>query len=326
MVDLEALEPEAAEVEERLGPLRRREFSDFNLGALRAELPGMVGEAEADIAPEGHEKAVDHFLCAFGAKDTQRLRCAAGPALVEEVRHVGDVVGVHVREDGDVDFRRPDACWHEPASRAPTAVDKHVRVTGHYDITGAAPVSVGQWRAGAKKDDLKALAHTADQVADGLRGRGIAKFGLQRVTVEEYRPAWPGRKAAGLFSRPSALVWHGVAALQRCRALEEAMNRKRWIGGGAIAVALLGAAAGIAAGQGDDNEQPITGDALERASAAALAHTGGGRVTETEQGDEDSFYEVEVTLDDGSQVDVQLDESFNVVGSEAEAEGEGDDD
>ena len=33
-------------------------------------------------------------------------------------------------------------------------------------------------------------------------------------------------------------------------------------------------------------------------------------------GDEESYYEVEVTLDDGSQVDVQLDERFEVVGTE----------
>jgi uncharacterized membrane protein YkoI len=62
----------------------------------------------------------------------------------------------------------------------------------------------------------------------------------------------------------------------------------------------------------------ITGADLDAASAAALAHTGEGRVTETEVGDEESYYEVEVTLDDGSEVDVQLDEAFNVVGSETE--------
>ena len=57
-----------------------------------------------------------------------------------------------------------------------------------------------------------------------------------------------------------------------------------------------------------------------RPSEAALAETGGGRVTGTEVGDEESYYEVEVTLDDGSQVDVQLDENFAVVGSEADVE------
>jgi hypothetical protein len=41
-------------------------------------------------------------------------------------------------------------------------------------------------------------------------------------------------------------------------------------------------------------------------------------VTGTEVGDEESYYEVEVTLDDGTQVDVQLDKGFRVVGSEAD--------
>ena len=56
--------------------------------------------------------------------------------------------------------------------------------------------------------------------------------------------------------------------------------------------------------------------------------TGGGEVTETEVGDEESYYEVEVTLDSGDQVDVQLDEDFQIVGSKTEGpEGdEGDDD
>ena len=76
----------------------------------------------------------------------------------------------------------------------------------------------------------------------------------------------------------------------------------------------------------DDNgtETAITGDALDRASEAALAHTGGGRVTGSEVDDEESKYEIEVTLDNGDQVDVQLDERFNVVG--AENDGSGDDD
>jgi uncharacterized membrane protein YkoI len=92
------------------------------------------------------------------------------------------------------------------------------------------------------------------------------------------------------------------------------------------AAAIVGVAAGATgiavAGGGDDNEAPITGDALDRASAAALEATGGGSVTETEVGDEESYYEVEVTLDDGRQVDVQLDEDFNVVGQEGDSESE----
>jgi hypothetical protein len=106
-------------------------------------------------------------------------------------------------------------------------------------------------------------------------------------------------------------------------------KRALWmIAGAVLALAIFaGGAAGIAVATGavgDGNEQPITGTALERASAAALAHTGGGRVTETEVGDEESLYEVEVTLDDGSQVDVQLDENFNVVGDKVDHEDSND--
>ena len=43
-------------------------------------------------------------------------------------------------------------------------------------------------------------------------------------------------------------------------------------------------------------------------------------------GDEESYYEVEVTRDDGSQIDVQLDRQFNVVGGEADEESSDDDD
>jgi uncharacterized membrane protein YkoI len=98
----------------------------------------------------------------------------------------------------------------------------------------------------------------------------------------------------------------------------------------AVAAALVvgaGAASGgaaIAAGGDDDaTETPITGSALDNATAAALEHTGGGRVTGTEVGDEESYYEVEVTLGDGRQVDVQLDKSFNVVSSEGDREEPG---
>ena len=43
-------------------------------------------------------------------------------------------------------------------------------------------------------------------------------------------------------------------------------------------------------------------------------------MTDTEVGDEDSYYEVEVTLADGRQVDVQLDENFNVVQSRPDSD------
>ena len=93
------------------------------------------------------------------------------------------------------------------------------------------------------------------------------------------------------------------------------------------ALAVGGASYAVAGGADDDDtDHPITGSDLEEASKAALEHTGKGRVTETEVGDEESYYEVEVTLDDGSQVDVQLDEQFDVVSDEADDGSEPDDD
>jgi uncharacterized membrane protein YkoI len=92
-----------------------------------------------------------------------------------------------------------------------------------------------------------------------------------------------------------------------------------------VAVAALaagGAAIATASGGGDDDksEQAISGGALDQASKAALAQTGGGEVTDTEVGDEESYYEVEVTKSDGSQVDVQLDRNFQVVGTEGDSD------
>jgi uncharacterized membrane protein YkoI len=103
-------------------------------------------------------------------------------------------------------------------------------------------------------------------------------------------------------------------------------KRTKLIIAGSAVVVALGTGVGIAAagsgGDDDGSETPITGSDLDKASEAALEETGGGEVTETEVGDEESYYEVEVTLDDGSQVDVQLDRDFNVVGNEADNETE----
>jgi uncharacterized membrane protein YkoI len=97
------------------------------------------------------------------------------------------------------------------------------------------------------------------------------------------------------------------------------MTAKRTLITGAAVVALAAGGAAVAGAAGDDDatERPITGAALDRARAAALAHTP-GRVTATEAGDEEGAYEVEVTRADGSQVDVHLDGDFQVIGSEGE--------
>ena len=89
-----------------------------------------------------------------------------------------------------------------------------------------------------------------------------------------------------------------------------------------MALALGGAAIAGATGGGDDDasEQAISGSALGRASSEALDHTGGGKVTGTEVGDEEGYYEVEVTRADGTQVDVHLDRNFQVLDSAGDRE------
>jgi hypothetical protein len=84
---------------------------------------------------------------------------------------------------------------------------------------------------------------------------------------------------------------------------------------GVLVVAVLTAGVAIAATSGDD-DQPLTGSTRDRAVNAALEHTGGGTVVETEMGDDGAAYGVEIRRQDGSQVEVNLDEDFKVIGQE----------
>ena len=91
------------------------------------------------------------------------------------------------------------------------------------------------------------------------------------------------------------------------------------------ALAVGGAAiAGAAGGDDDAADKPISGSALKQASAAALEHTGGGSVTETEAGDEEGAYEIEVKLKDGSSADVHLNKDFKVLSQVSDDDKGGD--
>lgn len=125
----------------------------------------------------------------------------------------------------------------------------------------------------------------------------------------------------------------GAGRITTLKATQEVgMSKRVKIVSAAVSALVLAAGGvGIAVATGDDEDdgrqQAITGGALERASEAALDHVGGGEVTETEAGDEESYYEVEVTRPDGGQVDVQLDRDFRVVGDAADDDAEsGEDD
>jgi uncharacterized membrane protein YkoI len=81
------------------------------------------------------------------------------------------------------------------------------------------------------------------------------------------------------------------------------------LGGGTFAIA-----SAQGSSQGDAGETPLTGEVLTKASAVALDAVGSGSVTATEaNGDDGAAYEVEVTLANGDQVDVELDANFAVV-------------
>ncbi|QHC67745.1 hypothetical protein GSU68_15010 [Rathayibacter sp. VKM Ac-2759] len=69
-----------------------------------------------------------------------------------------------------------------------------------------------------------------------------------------------------------------------------------------------------AAGSPAVDPDDLVGDELARAGEAALAAVGGGTVTEAERSDDaDHAYDVEVTREDGTDVDVDLDASFAVI-------------
>ena len=100
------------------------------------------------------------------------------------------------------------------------------------------------------------------------------------------------------------------------------MRRRTKVGAAvAGAVIVVGLGAGVATASALDDDVPLTGSDLERASEAALAETGGGEVVDSEA-NEESAYEVEVNLDDGRQVEVHLDENFAVVDTSENEEGD----
>ena len=105
------------------------------------------------------------------------------------------------------------------------------------------------------------------------------------------------------------------------------MNRRNRLIALAIALVAIAAGTGIVIANGAaDDDAPLVGPDLDRATEAALAHTGGGTVIESEVGDDGAAYGIEIRLDDGSVVEVNLDETFNVIGSEPDDDGANEDD
>ncbi|MDY0892166.1 PepSY domain-containing protein [Frigoribacterium sp. CFBP9030] len=71
---------------------------------------------------------------------------------------------------------------------------------------------------------------------------------------------------------------------------------------------------------GDRDDAELTGADYDRASAAAIEAAGGGVVTDADRSDDrDVAYEVDVRLDDGTEVDVDLDADFGVVRTDVDS-------
>ena len=104
------------------------------------------------------------------------------------------------------------------------------------------------------------------------------------------------------------------------------MSKRKLIVAVVAVLAVLGAGSGVVLASASDDDKPLKGEALDQASSAALEHVGGGTVVETEVGDDGSAYGVEVRKDDGSVVEVNLDENFKVIGAEPDDDGPNDSD
>lgn len=109
------------------------------------------------------------------------------------------------------------------------------------------------------------------------------------------------------------------------------MNRKKKatiaLAGAATVAAMSGGGVAIASSTGDGGEGTVTGPGAERATDAALEATGGGSANSVELDSENgATWEVEVTQLDGDTVDLRLDDSFEVVVIEGDAEEAGEHD
>ena len=107
-----------------------------------------------------------------------------------------------------------------------------------------------------------------------------------------------------------------------------AINLRTLVIAAAVAMLVALGGAGIAYANGGDSGEQVTGPDAQKAKSAAIAAVGGGTVTEVERDDGNGTgaFEVEVTREDGSQLEVHLDGDYNVVGQQADDDGPNDKD
>lgn len=129
-----------------------------------------------------------------------------------------------------------------------------------------------------------------------------------------------GKKAVLITGIAAAAVILGGATVAVAASAQTAALRLP--DAGAVAGAVdrsIRAAAAEAPGEDDDANLPaLSAEDRDKAGNAALAKVGQGTVSEVERENEGgSAYEVEVRLDDGTQVEVQLGSDFQVLSQSA---------
>lgn len=128
------------------------------------------------------------------------------------------------------------------------------------------------------------------------------------------------------------MVGTGRADSRLVRKIDEGamLMKKRALGvilGAAVLSTGIATGVAFAGGSGDDSGNQhegtgVTGPEAERATAAALAETGGAKANAVERDSEDgATWEVEVVNPDGSTSDVRLDAGYRVVVVEHDSEG-----
>ncbi len=119
-----------------------------------------------------------------------------------------------------------------------------------------------------------------------------------------------GKKAALITAAAASAVILGGTTVAAVASSQQARDAQRW---GSIPVLSPLSSVGL----DDDNDYegpPLAAADWDKAASAALAQVGQGRVSEVERENEaGSAYEVEVRLDNGTQVEVLLGTNFEVL-------------
>ena len=285
------------------------------------------GDGALAVRPRRIDAAelLEHVRTRFAARAAERgreLRVDAAPGLARRRRRAAALAGARQpRRQRAAPRRGRDHAQRPPRRAPPSSSRSPTRATGvPPELAGPRIRALRPRRRGAHARRRRARA--GDRACDRRGPRRRRGAGRRR----------PRRGPAAVSGRSKLATVRCPHANARRYDMKDKLKGVL-IATGVIAVlatggaAIAGATGGGDGGDKGEKETPITGSALDRASQVALEEVGGGKVTQTEAGDEEGAYEVEVTKADGSQVDVHLDKSFAVIDAKADhedADGPGD--